>query len=1677
MPNTFTKNTFSSTYKDDFADSAGYHRILFNSGKALQARELTQMQTITQTEISRLGRHIFNQGAAVNPGTVVVNNAYEFIKLQETSLPSGTFEGVTLTSSDNSIQCVVLEAIDAADGDPPTLFVRYTDTSSATPGETAVRVAAGETLTGGPSAVTVQTTDTVANPATGQGTRVSIDEGDFFAIDRFVFAKAQSMILSKYNNTPDATIGFKVVEDIVTVSDTDALYDNQGTSPNKSSPGADRYRIRLTIANEADLDADENFVYVAKIVEGRVFTQVQGTEEYNKINDILATRTQEESGNYIAKKFELGFQNNEDDEAKLDFDISTGVAYVEGYRSVVDAPLKITVDKPRTTATSNNNVVSANYGNYLNVSGNKGLPDIDSFQKVNLRSATNYGGSTIGTARVRAITEDGSAYKIYFFDIRMNSGKNKQNVKSFGSSASDYFNVTLENTKAKFKETNDDTLIFPLPNERPKSISDISLTVQRKETVALTNGQGSLANLTATGETFADVDLWVASSADSDAYAPTIVSGGAASTSAEIGGGFTHTDHNVEVAFYVNKSQGSVRNKVLTETTETVTPDGDGNIQLQNVDIFEIIRMTNTDSDGTSVESSYTLDNGQRDTFYDRGRMLKKSGQSTPSGDVFVRYKYFSHSTSGDFFAVNSYTGQVDYGKIPTYTATDGTKHNLRDVIDFRSSVNTSGTFGSGARINELPRDADTVQFDAEYYLGKKCRVVIDRFSNVSVLESDPALEPEFPTVPANSMELYRVNLKPFTADAADLEKQRIPAKRYTMSDIGKIEDRLDKLEETTALSLLELDTSSFAVLDSDNNSRIKSGFFVDNFADQAKSYIEDINHQASIDLVRKHSRPMQAQNAISLKYDSDESTDTILKGDNVYLNYTHKNYIEQNEVTGHVNVNPFAVVVAEGFIEMSPQSDNWIERRYVADKDNPLQTRVIPSTTSRPLLFNDFIHNWTGQSVNLRLGQNVARQSGRQGDFDVDIIDRVIGDQSDRTFVADRLLDQVFIPYMRSKKIYFRAYNLKPNTRHWAFFNNVPVADWVRSETFQRNSLNDSDYGTEHANASQHPGGKSNLETNAEGYVDGSFFIPSTSTTKFTTGSKEFKLLDISVAKDKNATSIAKTTFTSSGVLETRQNEFNNTRTITIGNVRNRRTRRDDEPTWNRNFDPVAQTFSVEDEEGIFVTKVGVRFKSKDSAVPVMLQLRPTVNGIPSSHDIIAGGTKVLSPSQVSTSSDGTAITYFEFDEPVYLNGNTDYATVIIADTTGYEVYVAKAGDLKLGSTESRVMKQPSMGSLFLSQNSKTWTPDQERDLAFTIVRAKFTVTEGYFVAENRQLPKFTLSRDDMLTANGSSTVTAYALGHGFQVGDKVVISGSTAIGGISAANINGTRTITDVDGYGFEFTAGASATSTVLGGGSNIVITPNLAFNEAYPSIEQLIPPQTLAVHSAKFTTGKSLAGSETSYTKDTSWNTLTNNEQFIFDTPRLVATTENETEHMSSAKSMSYRIKMTTTSDKVSPLIDTQRMTMILTSNLIDKQAAAAASGFNVPLNYVAETNSRNGSALAKHITIPVQLAEDAIGLKILLAANRPSAADFDVYYRTEADDTNGNIFDADWTLVEKENTIPSDDNRNVFRDYRYLVGGQNGTMDAFKSFQVKIVMKSTNSSKVPLLKDLRVIALAT
>ena len=568
MPTTFTSNVFSSTYKDDYDSSDNFHRILFNSGRALQARELTQMQTIIQEEIARLGSNLLTDGASVNPGGPSIANDYPFVKLQTTPTDGPSLVGVELTGAVSTVKARVVEYVAPVGNDPATIYVRYTNTSGGSSGINPITFNSGEALTG--AGVSVQSADTPINPAMGFGCKVFNDAGDFFVRGHFVRANAQGLIVSKYSKSPTATVGFKIIEDIVTVDDDTSLYDNQGSTPNITAPGADRYRIRMELTTQTLVDSDisagttTNFMYYCRIVDGRIVDQVKGTDNYNRINDLLATRTKEESGNYIAKRFRASASQNTANTKTL-LNISSGVAYVNGYRADNEVAKILEVDKPRDqSAVQNNETTGIRYGQYFICNLLKGKLDISTFETVNLRSAITHGGSTIGTARVRYVEEDGALFKVYLFDIKMNSGSVLRDVKSIGTSTIKYADIELELGKAIIKESSRINMVFPLRHPRPELIADANFEVQRIVT-GNTNGAGAV-NIggLGTGETYVNpTQAIVTVDSDGATITPTIAVATDGSTLNITG---ATASQALSVYAKVNKSVATSRQKELTST-------------------------------------------------------------------------------------------------------------------------------------------------------------------------------------------------------------------------------------------------------------------------------------------------------------------------------------------------------------------------------------------------------------------------------------------------------------------------------------------------------------------------------------------------------------------------------------------------------------------------------------------------------------------------------------------------------------------------------------------------------------------------------------------------------------------------------------------------------------------------------------------------------------------------------------------------------------------------------------------------------------------------------------------------------------------------------------------------------------------------------------------------------
>ena len=127
MPTVYSSNP----YYDDFNETKQFYRILFKPGRAVQARELTQLQTMLQAQFERFGKNVFKEGSIVIPGQFVYDRKYSYVKLQD-SFNSVTadsviedLDGIILTGRTSGVVAKVINYAVSTTTDAPTLFVKY----------------------------------------------------------------------------------------------------------------------------------------------------------------------------------------------------------------------------------------------------------------------------------------------------------------------------------------------------------------------------------------------------------------------------------------------------------------------------------------------------------------------------------------------------------------------------------------------------------------------------------------------------------------------------------------------------------------------------------------------------------------------------------------------------------------------------------------------------------------------------------------------------------------------------------------------------------------------------------------------------------------------------------------------------------------------------------------------------------------------------------------------------------------------------------------------------------------------------------------------------------------------------------------------------------------------------------------------------------------------------------------------------------------------------------------------------------------------------------------------------------------------------------------------------------------------------------------------------------------
>ena len=237
--------------------------------------------------------------------------------------------------------------------------------------------------------------------------------------------------------------------------------------------------------------------------------------------------------------------------------------------------------------------------------------------------------------------------------------------------------------------------------------------------------------------------------------------------------------------------------------------------------------------------------------------------------------------------------------------------------------------------------------------------------------------------------------------------------------------------------------------------------------------------------------------------------------------------------------------------------------------------------------------------------------------------------------------------------------------------------------------------------------------------------------------------------------------------------------------------------------YDPLAQSFIVDEIGGRFLTSVDVYFFKKDSNIPVSMQIRTMENGYPTTT-ILPFSDVTLEPDSVQLSESAAVATRFTFDAPVYIPQSQEHCFVLLSDSNSYQIWISRMGEIDI-TGDRTISEQPYAGVLFKSQNATTWTADQYEDLKFIINAASFSNTgQTKLVLNNAELGrgnggKLNLRSDAIQTFQPELVLTLNSTTLPYTVGSRIYQKTTLAEGTITARTVTAggvQLTINDISG-----------------------------------------------------------------------------------------------------------------------------------------------------------------------------------------------------------------------------------------------------------------------------------------
>ena len=523
-------NLNSSPYYDDFDGTKNYNRVLFKPGVAVQARELTQLQTALSDQISQLGSFTLKEGAIIS-GCEEKISSIPYIKVTDSDFDGEpiansalvNYVGATLIGGTSGLKARVLSTKTGNTSESPdtkTLYISYTDQGTNTAGE--LEFTMGETLTVDSDDSTNGHTFVVFNSSTAAvGTReryagvapyLTLSPGIIYALGTFIRTEEIKVFVDNYTPLADKKVGFLVTQQIKQSSDDNTLLDPATGSFNYNAPGADRLQHVVSLVSyKKAVTVPENFFQYASWEFGKIVRTKIKSDPLGQLSTVLAGRSYDTNGNYVVQGLQAYFREHLNDgknggllssnqgglSTKMVAAIRPGRASVAGYPVELLAEKLVPFDKPSASRIEETVTQSTSFGNYIIIDDVCGMFDVDGGDGVigngiidlyddpqngvsgGSYSSTSATGNNVGSAKTRHMSlhsgtpgTSSAQYKLYLYDIRMADGdfKDVRGIVYTNTKATGFADIVLNGGEAKVYETNFNKLIWNLPYSHIKTL-------------------------------------------------------------------------------------------------------------------------------------------------------------------------------------------------------------------------------------------------------------------------------------------------------------------------------------------------------------------------------------------------------------------------------------------------------------------------------------------------------------------------------------------------------------------------------------------------------------------------------------------------------------------------------------------------------------------------------------------------------------------------------------------------------------------------------------------------------------------------------------------------------------------------------------------------------------------------------------------------------------------------------------------------------------------------------------------------------------------------------------------------------------------------------------------------------------------------------------------------------